>query len=515
MRHAHGLAIRDAETLALLATLPMPKDKFLSNFSLAADGTLFLNINPDGVYRLRPLLDPARPNLYRFASPEKLPLEPAGNMIFCSADGRTVAVAVRAVGSEEPRAGVWYISPKNPDRPVRLFAGKDISGVWVSPDGETIVAATHSSNPVWLHDLPSERTMQLTVGQLRGVMRFTSNPDEFECNLGVFHRRTGQLLREKGLNRPMDNDTIGVKFQFGALELRRPTDNKLLGQLDAIDNHHISTFAWGVGARRLHMVDSVGTLHTWQLTRLRAELAKIGLDWPTEPLAPAPNLPPITQVLFENPERLGDAAYFQRLKTEKRLLRLWSNPLDLKAIDELSREEFNNRRYASGLKLSDFLLNLDPKNLEVRTTRQRMAFILGRHPEVILHANTILERKPDDHTTRDNRADALAALGRHAEALADYRLILRDAYPNNPFLQIAIGEQLQMIGDPAGALAEFRAAAKTVINNDSYSETTINNLAWYLVVGPPASRDPALALTLIDKAIRKKPDQSTFLNTHA
>ncbi|MGL4420178.1 MAG: tetratricopeptide repeat protein [Gemmataceae bacterium] len=263
------------------------------------------------------------------------------------------------------------------------------------------------------------------------------------------------------------------------------------------------------------MVDSLGTLHTWQLTRLRAELAKIGLDWPTEPLAPAPNLPPITQVLFENPERLGDAAYFQRLKTEKRILRLWSNPLDLKAIDELSREEFNNRRYASGLKLSDFFLKLDPKNLEMRSARQRMAIILGHHPEAILHANMILERKPGDHATRYDRADALAALGRHAEALADYRLLLRDAYPNDPFLQIDIGEQLQMVGDPAGALAEFRAAAKTVINNDSYSETTINNLAWYLVVGPPASRDPALALTLIDTAIRKKPDQSPFLNTHA
>src|SRR5262249_36235388 len=39
------------------------------------------------------------------------------------------------------------------------------------------------------------------------------------------------------------------------------------------------------------------------------------------------------------------------------------------------------------------------------------------------------------------------------------------------------------------------------------------NLAWHLVTGPPATRNPKRALELITKVVAGQPDQAIFLNT--
>jgi hypothetical protein len=41
----------------------------------------------------------------------------------------------------------------------------------------------------------------------------------------------------------------------------------------------------------------------------------------------------------------------------------------------------------------------------------------------------------------------------------------------------------------------------------------LNNLAWRLVTGPPAERDPARALQLIQDALKQRPNEALFLNT--
>jgi hypothetical protein len=41
----------------------------------------------------------------------------------------------------------------------------------------------------------------------------------------------------------------------------------------------------------------------------------------------------------------------------------------------------------------------------------------------------------------------------------------------------------------------------------------LNNLAWRLVTGPPAERDPAWALQLIQDALKQQPKNAHFLNT--
>jgi uncharacterized protein HemY len=41
----------------------------------------------------------------------------------------------------------------------------------------------------------------------------------------------------------------------------------------------------------------------------------------------------------------------------------------------------------------------------------------------------------------------------------------------------------------------------------------LNNLAWRLVTGPPAERNPAQALQLIQDALKQQPKNALFLNT--
>src|SRR5262249_2059470 len=43
--------------------------------------------------------------------------------------------------------------------------------------------------------------------------------------------------------------------------------------------------------------------------------------------------------------------------------------------------------------------------------------------------------------------------------------------------------------------------------------TGLNNLAWRLVTGPEAERDPARALQLIQDALKQQPKNALFLNT--
>jgi tetratricopeptide (TPR) repeat protein len=180
-----------------------------------------------------------------------------------------------------------------------------------------------------------------------------------------------------------------------------------------------------------------------------------------------------------------------------------------------------------------------------------LAFALGntaKFEESLAAADRAIERAPDSGAARFHRAAALAALGRHSEAIDAYLRAIELGLPPG-FAAAAhtnLGLSLRAAGRVREAIAHFRRALRLDPNDpNSYSglgsalwhvgETgasiaalrhwltlrpdepmALNLLAWVLATAPGAGlRDPGEAVELARKAVRLAPAEMrwAFLNT--
>jgi tetratricopeptide (TPR) repeat protein len=88
--------------------------------------------------------------------------------------------------------------------------------------------------------------------------------------------------------------------------------------------------------------------------------------------------------------------------------------------------------------------------IRVMIERQRYAAALGQ-------SDALLAMRPEHDEGRSLRATVHAGLGRHQEAIDEYRQLLSD-FPERPHLHILLGHSLRAIGDQDGAIAAYRAA---------------------------------------------------------
>jgi tetratricopeptide (TPR) repeat protein len=85
-------------------------------------------------------------------------------------------------------------------------------------------------------------------------------------------------------------------------------------------------------------------------------------------------------------------------------------------------------------------------------------------------------------------------LGQWDGALADLHAAIR-LRPTGPTAYEARASLYRLLGDPARELADLQA----VVDFEPDNPTRLSALAWYLVAGPPALRDPARALPLAER----------------
>jgi WD40 repeat protein len=85
-----------------------------------------------------------------------------------------------------------------------------------------------------------------------------------------------------------DNGLLAVETDFGAITLVEPDTGRALATLDSPDQDRAEWIGFSPDATRLLVISNdSGSVHIWDLRRLREQLAPLGLDWDRPPYAPA------------------------------------------------------------------------------------------------------------------------------------------------------------------------------------------------------------------------------------
>jgi WD40 repeat protein/tetratricopeptide (TPR) repeat protein len=211
----------------------------------------------------------------------------------------------------------------------------------------------------------------------------------------------------------------------------------------------------------------------WDLRRIRAALAELGLDWESPPLPPEPADPQPLEVSVA----LGDFADPAR----------WSEdpPADL---------------VAAAVPAADASVAASPAAAEPHQRRSRLRELAGRHHSAIADLDAALAAEPGNAAFLERRASLHQALGRRDSALLD----LSRALEIGPARWQARWQRallLEDMGDLAGAAADYAALLEK--RGDFYGAA--GRLAWALVAGPKEIRDPERARALAERNARRAP----------
>ncbi len=148
-------------------------------------------------------------------------------------------------------------------------------------------------------------------------------------------------------------------------------------------------------------------------------------------------------------------------------------------------------------------VDIHPRHAALRNDLGNALASLGRAAEALPHFTAALRLRPDIPEIYNNLGNAFAALGRYMEAVSSFRagLALR---PDLAALHNNLGSALKSLGDHAGAEASFRAALALAPRQPSISF----NLAALLI-----ARDrPAEAAALLGEIVKIKPNHVETLN---
>jgi len=99
-----------------------------------------------------------------------------------------------------------------------------------------------------------------------------------------------------------------------------------------------------------------------------------------------------------------------------------------------------------------------PRYLATRLDLIRVQIDRQRYTAALEQSEGLLAIWPDHDEGRSLRATVHAALGRHAEAIAGYRELLRE-FPQRSHLQVLLGHSLRAVGQQDEAIRAYRAAA--------------------------------------------------------
>jgi serine/threonine protein kinase/WD40 repeat protein len=289
-----GVALFDLETGHGLRYLPIRDNR---GRAVGFDGTGSLLTNGfEGCFRWPVRSDSADPGRLFVGPPVRLPFAPGHSEIAASHDGRVIAQCMWAGYGMAESAGGWILHPHSP-APRRVAPGVGKGNCGVSPDGRWV--AFGGPDALEVFDASSgQRVWQSPAGP-GYYCRFS--PDRrwlaAEVDGGrLYAAGAWEPGPQLGPGTPWDVTTeLAVLGQTnGIYRLVEMASGRELARLEAPDQN-TGRAAFTPDGTKLVILAKDG-LRIWDLRRIRAELAKLGLDWDGPPYSPAaarPAAPPL------------------------------------------------------------------------------------------------------------------------------------------------------------------------------------------------------------------------------
>jgi tetratricopeptide (TPR) repeat protein len=208
----------------------------------------------------------------------------------------------------------------------------------------------------------------------------------------------------------------------------------------------------------------------------------------------------------------GDAAStrakMRAYESQRVIARLFFNPFDGEAHYRFGGLLLDAGKFQQAHAHLTFALAFVPRLDSAYYLRAQAAMALKRWDDAVADLTRYLDRVPHDNLAREMRAIANRWRKRHAEAAEDLTIVL-GTYATSPELYEMRAMCYEAMGKPDLA----RADRQRILKLNASDPTSLNNMAWHLVTGPPGQRDAVKALELIQRAIALRPDEPTYLNT--
>jgi serine/threonine protein kinase/WD40 repeat protein/tetratricopeptide (TPR) repeat protein len=458
-----------------------------------------------------------------------------------SADGRVAAVPLFNEGALVVHRGAAR-------RVVRLGPQYDVRGVPVSPDGRWVATSTFwldgsgvavkvweadtgklvaslpypevtgcigfSADSRWLY-LTGKEDHRLEMASLTANPILTASPAASGRPPGQ-GRWNSTAEKRRGTFSP-DNRVRANETGEGAIRLvSQETDQEIALLPSPEIGHGFSPASFSPdGSRLLAVGGETGSLYVFDLLRIRAQLAELGLDWaeiqPTLPPRSGddnPALAPPLQVELIDAEWATSHEKMSRYETERVTARLFANPFDADAHYRLGGLQVEAGRNADAYAHLTAALAFRPDLDSAYNLRAEAALRLRRWDDAVADATHYLEKHPYAVYGRWLRVQANRGRKHHSEAAADLTIVLT-VEPQNALLYEQRAECYEALGQTEKAKADRDKALKLGATNP----TRLNEEAWGLVKAPRGQRDPARALELVQKALEWEPDNAIFLNT--
>ncbi len=312
-----------------------------------------------------------------------------------------------------------------------------------------------------------------------------------------------------------DNRLRAYGSDEGNIRLVTPDTDEEIARLPSPEVGRISADGFSPdGTLFLAAGGETGSLYVFDLRRIRAQLAELGLDWGDAQPAMArrddtnPALAAPLQVELIHAEWATDRQALTRHMIEEALSTLFFNPFDGDAHYRLGGRLLELGKPKEAYSHLTAALAFRPDLDSAYSLRAEAASRLSLWEAAAADASRYLEKVPFDTPARQLRARVNATRKRYEEAVADYTSLLT-TYPSSaPFFEARAACYMAM-GKPELAAADRAKADKLGARNP----TTLNNRARNLLTGPADRRNVARALELIQDVVAQQPDNGLFLNT--
>jgi serine/threonine protein kinase/WD40 repeat protein/tetratricopeptide (TPR) repeat protein len=489
-----------------------------------------------------PVAESGDPNRLRVGPPERVSPS-ASPDVSVSADGNVVVLA-------PADGGCWVIHRGPTPRRFRVGPEYDARKAGVSPDGRWVISGSHfyngagykwrvwdahdgrlvaylpcpdvtkvwgfSSDSRWLY-VAGERTGRIEVASLTADELSPAAPaGEPESHTWRPEWRS-EKVRVEGVFSPDDRYTRYAAFgrNDGQIDLVLADTDQSVTQLPSPEPGRIVPQGFSPDGSLLFAGGyETGALYVYDLRRIRAGLAELGLDWAADPYAPAPpawtdpaSAVPLRVEIIDGPTA-ADAAAMTKAERAKAVRDLDANPSDAGAHYRLGLILLREGQYATAVthftsalaSCQDFEAAWLPRAIASTKTEQ--------WAEAVADATRHLTKYPSDYFALHLRATGRMRLGQYADAADDLTALIR-LYPAASYY-----EDRAQCYERLGKTDLARADQREVEKRGTDDPQALNATAWRLVTGTPAERDPIRSLELIRKALAKRPDDTLLMNTH-
>jgi WD40 repeat protein/tetratricopeptide (TPR) repeat protein len=456
-----------------------------------------------------------------------------------SADGRVAAFPLY-------NEGALLVHRGPPRRSLRLGPQYDVRNVFVSPDGQWVATQSHWVDgtgvkvKIWEAETaklianfpfpdvnvfsgfsPDGKGFYLTGKETRRVdLASLRNAPLQPAEAGVSPR--GWQERWRMMPAPLggvfhpDQRLRVIGSGEGVIRLMMPDKDEEIARLPApeVGGFSPSNFSRD-GILLLARGTESGDTYIYDLRRIRAQLAELGLDWEdVQPPLPAkannddPKEAAPLQVEFVGAQWAASRAKMAEYERHRCVAELVDNPFNAQAHYRLGGLLLVAGKFQAAHWHLSAALAFGSGLHEAYNMRASASIRMQRWDDAVADLTRYLAKYPFVANSRVQRANINQSRDRYKEALEDWNALI-DSYPELDWLYEQRAACHEALGKPELAKADHEKAAKIGGNNP----LQLNNRAWRLANGPAGQRDLAKATELIRRAMEMDADNTTFLNT--